>query len=164
MEAAARAQPSPAGPVYTRRPPEKSALYQVMQQHLLTFEQEWTDEASGRTLPKFVTEELHKYLDCGILARGFAHLYCDACRQHHVHLVVGEQAQVLQHVGPQIVGLVDDEDGPAASLGTQASDLVLDLAVERRPTALGGQAHLPGDGLVQIHQVAGGQRDVDDAV
>jgi len=37
-----------------------------------------------RTLPKFVTEELHKYLDCGILARGFAHLYCDDCGEHHV--------------------------------------------------------------------------------
>jgi len=50
----------------------------------LTFEQQWTDAASGRTLPKFVTEELHKYLDCGILARGFAHLYCDDCGEHHV--------------------------------------------------------------------------------
>jgi hypothetical protein len=51
---------------------------------LLTFEQQWTVAASGRTLPKFVTEELHKYLDCGILARGFAHLYCDDCGEHHV--------------------------------------------------------------------------------
>ena len=35
----------------------------MLQQHLLTFEQQWTDAASGRTLPKFVTEELHKYLE-----------------------------------------------------------------------------------------------------
>jgi hypothetical protein len=70
--------------VYTRRQPEKSALYQALQKHLLTFEQEWTDQASGRTLPKFVTDELHGYMNCGILGRGFAHLYCDACRQHHV--------------------------------------------------------------------------------
>jgi hypothetical protein len=55
-----------------------------MQEHLLTFEQQWTDEASGRTLPMFVTDELHKYLDCGILGRGFAHLYCDSCGEHHV--------------------------------------------------------------------------------
>jgi hypothetical protein len=40
-----------------------------MQEHLLTFEQQWSDQASGRTLPKFVTEELHKYMDCGILGR-----------------------------------------------------------------------------------------------
>ncbi len=67
-----------------RHRPETTALYQVLQQHLLTFEQQWTDAASGRTLPKFVTEELHKYLDCGVLARGFAHLYCDDCGEHHV--------------------------------------------------------------------------------
>jgi hypothetical protein len=84
VEAAVRVQPASAGPVYTRRQPDKTALYQVLQQHLLTFEQQWTDAASGRTLPKFVTEELHKYLDCGILARGFAHLYCDDCGEHHV--------------------------------------------------------------------------------
>jgi hypothetical protein len=69
--------------VYARREPEKTALYQVLQRHLLTFEQQWTDEASGKTLPKFVTDELHRYLDCGILGRGFAHLYCDTCREYH---------------------------------------------------------------------------------
>jgi hypothetical protein len=36
VEAAARAKSQP-GPVYTRRQPEKTALYQVMQLHLLTF-------------------------------------------------------------------------------------------------------------------------------
>ncbi|MBZ5581938.1 MAG: transposase zinc-binding domain-containing protein [Acidobacteriia bacterium] len=55
-----------------------------MQEHLLTFEQQWTDEASGRTLPKFVTDELHGFMSCGILGRGFAHLYCKSCREHHV--------------------------------------------------------------------------------
>ncbi len=83
MEAAARAQPASAGPVYSRREPEKTALYKVMQEHLLTFEQQWSDQASGRTLPKFVTEELHKYMDCGILGRGFAHLFCKICHEHH---------------------------------------------------------------------------------
>ena len=70
MEATAPAHPTPADPVYTRRQPEDSALCQVMQKHLLTFAQQWTDEASGRTLPKFVTEELHGYMNCGILGRG----------------------------------------------------------------------------------------------
>ena len=40
-----------------------------MQEHLLTFEQQWTDPASGRTLPKFVTDELHGFMSCG----GFPH-------------------------------------------------------------------------------------------
>jgi hypothetical protein len=67
-----------------RRQPEKTALNHVKQRHLLTFEQEWTDGASGRTLPKFVLEELHRYMACGILGRGFAHLYCDGCSEHRV--------------------------------------------------------------------------------
>jgi hypothetical protein len=48
-------QAASAGAVYSRRQPEKAAVVQVLQQHLLTFEQEWTDAASGRALPKFVT-------------------------------------------------------------------------------------------------------------
>ena len=74
LGSAARANPAFTGPVYSRRQPEKPALCQVLQQHLLTFEQQWNDQASGCRLPKFATEELHEYLDCGILGRGFAHL------------------------------------------------------------------------------------------
>jgi hypothetical protein len=33
----------------------------VLQNHLLTFEQEWTDQSEGRTLPSFVTGELHDF-------------------------------------------------------------------------------------------------------
>jgi hypothetical protein len=44
MEAAARARPA-AGYTYARREPEKTALFQAIQQHLLTFEQEWTDKS-----------------------------------------------------------------------------------------------------------------------
>jgi hypothetical protein len=83
MEAAACARPA-TGYTYARRQPEKTALFQVFQQHLLTFEQQWTDQADGRTVPSFVTDELHAFLDCGILAKGFAHLYCDTCGEHHV--------------------------------------------------------------------------------
>jgi hypothetical protein len=55
-----------------------------MQQHLLTFERQWTDPESGRTLPGFVLDELHRYMECGILGRGFAHLFCPGCGEHHV--------------------------------------------------------------------------------
>jgi hypothetical protein len=72
------------GYTYARREPEKTALYKVLQQHLLTFEQEWTDTSDGRTLPSFVLKELHDFLDCGILARGFAHLFCKTCHEHYV--------------------------------------------------------------------------------
>jgi hypothetical protein len=33
-----------------------------LQRHL-TFEQEWTDKSDGRTLPSFVTDELHAFLE-----------------------------------------------------------------------------------------------------
>jgi len=72
------------GGVYRRREPETTALYRVLQQHLATFEQQWTDPAEGRTLPRFVIDELRGFLDCGILARGFAHLYCDGCGERHL--------------------------------------------------------------------------------
>ena len=48
-----------------------------------------------------------------------------------VHLVVGEEAQVFEDVGAEVVRLVDDEDGSAAGLGDQAGDLAADLPEER---------------------------------
>ena len=84
METAVRGQAQSAGLVYARRQPETTALYRVLQEHLLTFEQEWTDQASGRTLPRFVTDELHGFMACGILGRGFAHLLCESCGAHYV--------------------------------------------------------------------------------
>ncbi len=51
MEAAACAKPA-TGNTYARREPEKTALFQVLQQHLLTFEQECTDKSDGRALPR----------------------------------------------------------------------------------------------------------------
>ena len=83
MEAAACATQA-TGYTYARREPEKTALYKVLQQHLLTFEQEWTDKSDGRTLPSFVTDELHDFLDCGVLARGFAQLFCKTCHERYV--------------------------------------------------------------------------------
>ena len=61
MGAAGCARPA-TGYTYARRETEKTALFQVLQQHLLTFEQEWTDKSEGRTLPSFVTDELHDFL------------------------------------------------------------------------------------------------------
>lgn len=36
---------------------------------------------SGAGLPAFVEEEFRRYLDCGILAKGFLRLRCDDCRK-----------------------------------------------------------------------------------
>ena len=63
-----------------------------------------------------------------------------------------------------MVGFIHDEEGADAGIGAQARDLAFDLAMERRAGAFDGEPHLPGDGLVEIHDVARGERDVDDAI
>jgi len=59
-----------------------------------------------------------------------------------VHRVVGQEAQVLEYVGAQVVGLVDDEDRAEAVLGAPARDLSADVLEERGAVALGRQAEL----------------------
>ena len=62
---------------YHRREPEKEVLYQAIAQNLETFLERL--RAEGHELPKYVEEEFYRYLDCGILARGFARCACESC-------------------------------------------------------------------------------------
>ncbi len=64
---------------YCRRHPEQTALYQVVQQHLETYlalagEGDW----DGQRVPAYVEREFRRYLECGILAYGFARARCAA--------------------------------------------------------------------------------------
>ena len=61
-------------------------------------------------------------------------------------------------------GLVDDEDGQLPGLLCEAGDLGPDRVMGRGAGPLDGEAELPGDGLVDVEHVAGGERDVVDAV
>ncbi len=61
-----------------RRQPERTALYQIVQQFLEAFLQE-ARERYARGLPRYVDEELRAYLKCGILAHGFARAECRTC-------------------------------------------------------------------------------------
>ena len=81
-----------------------------------------------------------------------------------VHGEVGEQAEVFEHVVAQVLGLVDDEHRQLFGFGDESGDLVADGAVGGGSRAFGGQAEFPGDGLVHVEHVAGGERDVVDAV
>jgi len=69
------------GPVpYCRRHPERTTLYQVVQQHLETYlalagEDDW----DGQRVPAYVEREFRRYLACGILACGFARARCPVC-------------------------------------------------------------------------------------
>jgi len=62
---------------YCPRNPEKTVLYGVVAEQLETFlerQRRW-----DRHVPRFVERELRSFLDCGMLARGFLRVHCDAC-------------------------------------------------------------------------------------
>jgi hypothetical protein len=76
--------PLPSG--YYRRQPEQTPLYQLVLGELETFRREVAALGDGNGLPGFVWREFERYLDCGILARGFARVRCARCRDE---LLVG---------------------------------------------------------------------------
>lgn len=67
---------------YKRRDPSKTPCYQIIQEELETFLAARDQE--GRPVPQFVEKEFRAYLECGILAHGFARLHCDTCKIERV--------------------------------------------------------------------------------
>ena len=74
--------------VYVRRRPERSAAYQVVRENL----EKWlAQRRAGRLVaganwmvdpvPGYVERDLRKFLECGILAHGFARARCGQCGQ-----------------------------------------------------------------------------------
>ncbi len=64
---------------YQRRRPERTLWYRIVQSHLET----WLELASGEdgeSPPSYVERTFRRYLECGILAHGFARAYCDECQ------------------------------------------------------------------------------------
>jgi hypothetical protein len=64
-------------PGYARRRPEQTVLYQAVRAELESFLTQARER--DRPVPRFVERELRAYLGCGILARGFVRVHCDAC-------------------------------------------------------------------------------------
>jgi len=67
---------------YERHQPEKTLLYEVVRENLETFLSNASEQ--GAPVARFVEREIRAYLDCGILARGFLRLHCDACGRDRV--------------------------------------------------------------------------------
>ena len=66
--------------IYERRRPEATILYQIVQQYLETYlalAQE--AELDGQQMSAYVEREFRRYLECGILAYGFARARCGEC-------------------------------------------------------------------------------------
>ena len=72
--------------MYVRRRPERSAAYQVVRENLETW---LAQRRAGRLVagvnwvvdsgPGYVKRDLRKFLECGILAHGFARARCEQC-------------------------------------------------------------------------------------
>ena len=78
MAAAAQCA-APTTQCHQRRRPERTLWYRIVQSHLET----WLELASaedGEAPPAHVERTFRRYLECGILAHGFARAYCDECR------------------------------------------------------------------------------------
>lgn len=74
----------PTGPLpYRRHQPEKTLLYQLVEQHWPPFQTML--EAQGKRLPGYVIREFDEYLKCGRLEHGFLRVRCESC--HHEKLV-----------------------------------------------------------------------------
>ena len=63
---------------YQRHRPEKTLLYKLVQENLLTFYERMEGEYEGG-LPDFVKKEFDEFLKCGILAHGFLRVQCESC-------------------------------------------------------------------------------------
>jgi hypothetical protein len=76
-EAVARAASCPLPTAYPRREPEKTLLHRVVRENLETLLAQASQDGSG--LPRYVEEELRRYLSCGVLSEGFCRAVCEEC-------------------------------------------------------------------------------------
>jgi len=84
-------QPLPAGreagpgdgvPGYQRHRPERTLLYQLVDQYYPSFADLMA--AQGRPLPEYVQREFEDYLKCGRLEHGFLRVRCTSCHQEQL--------------------------------------------------------------------------------
>jgi len=64
---------------YCRREPERTILHSVVRDGLEPFLATARQHGSGKGMPAHVERALRGYLDCGVLAKGFARVRCPDC-------------------------------------------------------------------------------------
>jgi len=69
-------------PPYVRHRPERTLLYQLIEEYYPRFEAQCAFE--GRVLPDYVRQEFEDYLKCGRLEHGFLRVRCDTCHVEHL--------------------------------------------------------------------------------
>jgi hypothetical protein len=63
---------------YRRHEPEKSVLHSIIREHLETFLAQ-ARRLHGDGCPRFIEREFRRYVECGLLCRGFARIRCPEC-------------------------------------------------------------------------------------
>jgi hypothetical protein len=66
---------------YRHRRAADTVLYRVVQNHLETFVARWGESGQEGRFWAQTERELRRYLECGILAHGFARARCNVCSQ-----------------------------------------------------------------------------------
>jgi hypothetical protein len=64
---------------YRPREPAKTTLYRAVQEHLETYLSLSGEGWEDSPVPVYVEQEFRRYLECGILAYGFARARCPEC-------------------------------------------------------------------------------------
>ena len=80
MSASSASCPRASPPGYVRRTPERTALHLVVRGHLETFLATVREER-GKDLPRYVEDELRRYVRCGIPAYRILRVACPKCRE-----------------------------------------------------------------------------------
>ena len=65
--------------VYRPRKPEKTPLFQIVKKHYKTWHKK--RDNSENPVPHYIANAFKKYLECGILAKGFAYAHCEGCHK-----------------------------------------------------------------------------------
>ena len=65
--------------------PDKTVLYKIVKENLESFLYEIKEaNPDSNPISAYAEKEFHKYLDCGILANGFARIRCDDCKEDYL--------------------------------------------------------------------------------
>jgi hypothetical protein len=67
---------------YERHRPERTLLYQLVEEHYPALKAQLATQ--GSTVPAYVEREFDEYLKCGRLEHGFLRVRCESCRAEHL--------------------------------------------------------------------------------
>jgi len=82
LSAGREASADVAARVYVRHRPERSLLYQIVEEYYSAFVPYLA--AQGTVLPGYVQRDFEEYLKCGRLEHGVLRVRCDSCHAEHL--------------------------------------------------------------------------------